>query len=240
VTHILQSQNDFVDNVFDAAGTDTVLQWTFPKHASIGDTALLYAGELGLFGRAKIFSAAAPADDWGWPGRYGGDVGEIQIFEMFIPIDYMRSEMPDFGWPRYPRSYTTLDENIAVQLEIVIADYQRDNLDFEPDSYAPATEGARRLVYINSYERSRSAREACKRIHGTSCAACGFDFGGTYGTSFRGYIHVHHIRSLADIGEEYEVDPRTDLVPVCPNCHAVIHSESPPLSIAAVRKLLRK
>ena len=240
MTHILQAQNDFVDEVLDAAGTDTVIQWTFPKNASVGDTALLYAGAQGIFGRATILSAASPADDWGWPGRYGGDVGEVQVFEMFVPLDCIRSEMPDFGWPRYPRSYTTLDESTATQLETVIADYQRDNLEFEADSLEPAIEGARRLVYINSYERSRKAREACKRIHGTSCAACGFDFGGAYGSGFRGYIHIHHLRPLADIGEEYEVDPRADLIPVCPNCHAVIHSENPPLSIAAVRKLLRK
>ncbi len=238
--HILQCQNDFVEDVFAADGTDEVIQWTFPKSANAGDIALLYAGEQGVFGRAKILSAAAPADDWGWPGRYGGDVGEVQVFQMFVPLDYIRSEMPNFGWPRYPRSYTTLDESTASQLESVIADYQRNNLDFEPDSISPAIEGARRLVYINSYERSRKAREACKRVHGTSCVACGFDFGGTYGTDFRGFIHVHHVRPLADIGEGYEVDPRTDLVPVCPNCHAVIHSTNPPLSISAVRKLLRK
>lgn len=238
--HILQSQNDFVDNVFEADGTEDILQWTFPKNASVGDTALLYAGALGIFGRAKILSAASPADDWGWPGRYGGDVGEVRVFEMFVPLDYIRSEMPDFGWSRYPRSYTTLDESTAAQLEAVIADYQRDNLDLEPDSLEPAIEGARRLVYVNSYERSRSAREACKRIHKPICAACGFDFGIAYGSGFIGYIHVHHLVRLADIGEEYQVDPRTDMIPVCPNCHAVIHSQDPPLSIDSVRKLLGK
>ena len=44
--------------------------------------------------------------------------------------------------------------------------------------------------------------------------------------------------TLAEIGQEYEVDPQIDLVPVCPNCHAIIHSESPPLPVDAVRKLL--
>ena len=240
MTHILQTKDEILDDVFEADGTNTFLQWTFPKNASVGDTALLYEGSLGIFGRAKILSAASPADDWGWPGHYGGDVVEVRIFEMSVPLDYIRSEMPDFGWSRSPRSYTTLDESTAALLETVIADYHRDNLDLEPDGLVPAIEGARRLVYVNSYERSRSAREACKRIHKPICAACGFDFGIAYGSGFIGYIHVHHLVRLADIGEEYQVDPRTDMIPVCPNCHAVIHSQNPPLSIDAVRKLLGK
>ena len=240
MTHILVTQNDFIQNVFDADGTDEVIPWIFPKSAKVGDAALIYAGSQGIFARARILSAPKPAEDLGWPGRYGGDVGEFQLLKMFIPLSYVRIEMPDFGWPRYPRSFTTLTDSTAEQLERVIADYQQESSEFEPDSDAPAVEGARRLVYVNSYERSHAAREACKRIHGTSCAACGFDFGAIYGSSYQGYIHVHHLRPLAEIGEEYEVDPKTDLVPVCPNCHAIIHSESPPLSIDAVRKLLHR
>ena len=240
MTHILQSQDYFVPKVFEADGTDTIHQWTFPKNARVGDTAFIYESEQGLFARAKILSTASPADDLGWPHRYGGDVGEFRLFENFVPLDYIRSELPDFGWARYPRSYTTLDANTAKEMGKLIADYQKDNFAFEADNFAPAIEGARRLVYVNSYERSRKAREACKRIHGSSCAACGFDFGSTYGSGFRGYIHVHHLRPLSDIDEQYEVNPESDLVPVCPNCHAVIHSENPPLSIEAVRKLLLK
>jgi hypothetical protein len=31
------------------------------------------------------------------------------------------------------------------------------------------------------------------------------------------FLHVHHLRELAALGKEYEVDPITDLRPVCPN-----------------------
>ena len=43
-------------------------------------------------------------------------------------------------------------------------------------------------------------------------------------TKVEGLIHVHHLKSLAEIGHSYQVDPIKDLMPVCPNCHAVIHS----------------
>lgn len=76
MTHVLVTQNDFLESVFDADGTATIIPWTFPKSAKIGDTALIYCGSQGIFARATILSAAKPADDLGWPGRYGGDVGE--------------------------------------------------------------------------------------------------------------------------------------------------------------------
>jgi len=241
MTHILITQNDFVENVVDADGTGAVIPWIVPKSAKIGDPALIYAVSQGIFARAQILSEPRSADDLGWPGcGYGGDVGEFRLFGMYIPLNYIRIEMPDFRWPRYPRSFTTLTDGVAAQLERVIADYQKESLEFEPDNIAPAIEGARRLVYINSFERSHAAREGCKRIHGTSCVVCGFDFGAVYGSDFRGVIHVHHLRPLAEIGEEYQVDPKTDLVPVCPNCHTVIHSQSPPLSVEAVRMLLKR
>jgi len=87
----------------------------------------------------------------------------------------------------------------------------------------PYREGAKRSVVVNSYERDPRARQACLDHYGSSCAVCGFDFERAYGEAASGFIHVHHLRALADIGEEYVVDPVSDLRPVCPNCHAVIH-----------------
>ncbi|MED1085493.1 HNH endonuclease [Bacillus mycoides] len=34
---------------------------------------------------------------------------------------------------------------------------------------------------------------------------------------------MHHVKPLSTIGEEVVVDPRKDLVPVCSNCHRMIH-----------------
>lgn len=39
-------------------------------------------------------------------------------------------------------------------------------------------------------------------------------------------------------GGEYEVNPKTDLIPVCPNCHAMIHRQNPPLSIQELKDIL--
>lgn len=102
-----------------------------------------------------------------------------------------------------------------------------------------SVEGAVRSVLVNAYERDPVARRACIRAHGTSCCVCGFNFGTIYGPVIEGYIHVHHIRSLSEIGGEYVVDPVEDLRPVCPNCHAVLHRRIPPYSIEEVKALLK-
>jgi 5-methylcytosine-specific restriction enzyme A len=99
-------------------------------------------------------------------------------------------------------------------------------------------EGALRRVTVNAYERDPRARAACIAHYGSNCSVCGFDFAEVFGEGTRG-IHVHHLRPLAEIRKGYIVDPVADLRPVCPNCHAVIHSQSPALTIDNVKKLRR-
>lgn len=52
-------------------------------------------------------------------------------------------------------------------------------------------------------------------------------------------MHVHHLVPVAYIGEHYQVDPINDLRPVCPNCHAMLHTANPPLEIGQLKALLR-
>lgn len=99
-------------------------------------------------------------------------------------------------------------------------------------------EGAVRQVTVNTYERDLDARVRCLEAHGRKCAACGFDFGLAYGAAMEGFIHVHHLKTLASVGAQHEVNPIEDLRPVCPNCHAVIHSVTPPRSIEEVKAML--
>lgn len=99
-------------------------------------------------------------------------------------------------------------------------------------------EGAVRQVLVNAYERNPVARVRCLEAYGYKCVACNFDFGAAYGKDAEGFIHVHHIKPLAEIAGQYEVDPIEDLRPVCPNCHAVIHMVNPPRSIEQLKSML--
>lgn len=86
-------------------------------------------------------------------------------------------------------------------------------------------EGALEQVFNNKYERNQQARQKCIEYYGTKCQICGFDFKKVYGDEFEGKIHVHHKVPLHEIKKEYVVDPINDLIPVCPNCHMVLHSK---------------
>ena len=94
--------------------------------------------------------------------------------------------------------------------------------DFLPDSNS-IFEGAKKSVIVNQYERNPIARQKCIETNGCKCKVCGMDFEEKYGEIGRGFIHVHHVVPISTIGESYQIDPIKDLVPVCPNCHAMLH-----------------
>lgn len=98
-------------------------------------------------------------------------------------------------------------------------------------------EGAKRTIVVNSYERNPLARRKCIEYYGTVCSVCNFDFGKEYGEIGKGFIHVHHLTKVADIGKAYEIDPIKDLRPVCPNCHAMLHSKKETLTIEELKDL---
>jgi len=100
-------------------------------------------------------------------------------------------------------------------------------------------EGAAKDVVVNAFERSAAARSACIAHYGRSCVVCGFNFGRAYGAIADGYIQVHHLRPLAAVNSEYEVDPIKDLRPVCANCHSVIHLGGELRMIEEVRRVVQ-
>ena len=100
-------------------------------------------------------------------------------------------------------------------------------------------EGAVKRILVNCYERDVRARQKCLEHYGTACVLCGFDFGAIYGEVVEGLIHVHHLKQLSSVGPDYEVDPISDLCPLCANCHVVVHRREPPYSLDEVRMLLQ-
>lgn len=99
-------------------------------------------------------------------------------------------------------------------------------------------EGAVTQVTVNRYERDPNARAKCIKHFGAVCQVCTMDFKKSYGTIGEGFIHVHHLTQLSDVGEKYEINPVTDLLPVCPNCHAMLHKRRPPFSVQELKVTL--
>jgi 5-methylcytosine-specific restriction protein A len=106
------------------------------------------------------------------------------------------------------------------------------------DKFGGALEGASVQYLATRYERKKLNRDACLRLRGTICTGCGFDFGKIYGPIAEGFIEVHHVESLASNGEVF-IDPAVDLVPLCSNCHSVVHRVAPPMPISELRELVK-
>ena len=100
-------------------------------------------------------------------------------------------------------------------------------------------EGDVQRVTVNRYERDRKARDACIAHHGLRCAVCDLSFEERYGEPGKGFIHVHHKRPLHRMRASNLVNPRTDLIPVCPNCHAMLHRREKPYDVEQLRGMLR-
>lgn len=109
-----------------------------------------------------------------------------------------------------------LNKNFTDKYQI---DYFPDILNEDSTEY----EGLKKTVTVNKYERSSIAREKCIEFHGLNCFVCNLNFEKFYDDIGKGFIHIHHIIPLNQIGKEYKVDFKKDLAPVCPNCHAMLH-----------------
>ena len=105
------------------------------------------------------------------------------------------------------------------------------------ESVVTGTEGARKLVYSSVAERDSKLRTTALEKHGATCSACGFNFWEFYGPYGLGFIHIHHLKPLA--GGIQNVDPATDLVPLCANCHSIVHRRRDQLlSVADLKALI--
>ncbi|ABS56237.1 HNH endonuclease [Methanoregula boonei 6A8] len=103
------------------------------------------------------------------------------------------------------------------------------------------TEGKEREIIQTIYERNSKLREMAIKMHGTTCSVCGFNFAKKYGILSEGYIEIHHLvpHSEHKIKGESEINPETDLIPLCSNCHRIIHKPEKMLSIEELKKIVK-
>jgi 5-methylcytosine-specific restriction protein A len=133
---------------------------------------------------------------------------------------------------------TTVSQRKPVQIRwhIALPEFR------DPESQsgdAAFREGAKKSVTVNARERNPEARKACIRRHGLRCSVCSLDFEERFGDLGKGFIHVHHLNLLSRQPDEHVVNAFDDLVPVCPNCHAMLHRTDPPMLPGDLRKILQ-
>lgn len=170
-------------------------------------------------------------------------------FDLLLPegeqlrTDELVAQIPDIDWQSIPGSGERIPAHTesavrAVWSEHVLDSASRDGdaLDPVPGSYP---ESALARVAVNRYERSPEARAVVIAHHGCCCHVCGLDFEVMYGPKGAGFIQVHHTVPISGLGPDYEIDPISDLIPLCPNCHSMAHRRvSTPYTVAELRAMI--
>jgi len=173
---------------------------------------------------------------------------EMDGNEILVFYRKKKNEFPNYGFKYLGRFFyrthkpgkTPSDPTRFVLYPLDASTDYEDEADGVSDpASTPQTEGKEKIRIQTYYERNRKLRAQAIKIHGTKCAVCGFDFGEKYGPVGEGYIEIHHIVPHASIKKEHGVDPQQDLVPVCSNCHRMIHRPGDTwLSIEDLKKMI--
>ena len=109
-----------------------------------------------------------------------------------------------------------------------------------PDNISSGQE-AKKYRWHRRAERNQKLAADAKKFHGSTCKVCGFNFEQKYGERGKGYIEAHHIVPFADLVKEPEpvtLDPKTDFVVVCANCHRMLHRTKPAMLPDQLKRIL--
>lgn len=240
-----------------SAGDDVTIQWScgVSKHLEKEDRVFfirLGQEPKGIFASGTIVRGSFLDDHWdddkASAGRKAYHVlvklerllnPEIdQILSRDILID--SSMYSDMHWDTQ-MSGIRIPEDVAEKVEKIWGLFDNSEEMVLPEEVDPTrtySEGAVRSVMINAYERNTQARNECIAYYGTECQVCGFDFQKVFGEIGRGFIQVHHIVPVSEIGKKYQINPIADLRPICPNCHVIMHRRKPPYSVEEMRQLI--
>lgn len=223
----------------------------FPKrylpHLKTGTRVLYYKGKIknARFAAERLspsphyFATAEIGQVWPDPNSAKGDYfAQIENFQRFNEAvlakqddEYLES-IPQNRQSNYWRDGVRPVDAAVVERVLALATLHppatdRINLNDEDQgeitTLESGVEGAPQMRYVTQYERDPALRRAAIALHGVTCVVCGFNFGKTYGELGDGFIHIHHLRPVAEMGGPSKVNPASDMVPVCANCHAIIH-----------------
>ena len=103
-------------------------------------------------------------------------------------------------------------------------------------------EGYKTKITVNKYERDPLNRRRCLEHHGYRCKVCNLSFKDSYGEIGEGFIHVHHIIPVSKLAieKDYKINPIEDLIPVCPNCHYMLHKKDDiPYTVEELKNIIK-
>lgn len=220
-------------DVISAFSEKNIVNWKQSTNIEIGDFVYIYVSKpiSGIMYKCIVTNVNLPIltiDDSKFviDGKQYENYGRYMELELLfkyiepISFEFLKSN----GFRGNPQSPRVIEEDLINKIEAFQTSFP---LEFNDElSEQDLKEGKAIKVLVNAFERNEKARNLAIEYHGSKCFACGFDFYEKYGDLGKGYIQVHHKVPLNKINKEYTVDYKTDLIPLCANCHAMIHRNS--------------
>lgn len=230
-------------------GEDYDIYWSCgnTKKIQIGDTFLLMrlgVPPKGIIGLGQVLSKPYYLPHWDEEKARDGKMA-LRVDLLFCQLSESplvdeitlktEKETKQFDW--FPQaSGIYVPQSVAVHILNIIEKQSASKYEPLPrESLERISEGKAKLVTITTYDRSPFARQQCIDHYGLSCVICDFNFENKYGQIGKGFIHVHHLRQVADVRGEHEINPVKDLRPVCANCHAMLHKKRPAYGIEDIK-----
>lgn len=99
-------------------------------------------------------------------------------------------------------------------------------------------EGSVSKALVTKRERSLRNRLLALQLHGFQCGTCNLKPIEIFGEALGGILEVHHIEPVSELLEPRAYDPSTDLIPLCPTCHRMIHTRNPPYTPKQLKEKL--
>lgn len=181
----------------------------------IGNYIFSVEGDLGIFSGKSVYIKEEHLKDI----KNDLDINVYDISERSGKLAIFRQEKLE----EYILSYENhlSSKTVINAIRDYIINLEEDNVSIVETT--PETEGKKLFYYTSKYERKPSNRKAAIEAHGTTCFGCGFNFGDHYGKRGEGYIEIHHVKPLYSLDGEVEVDVDKELIPLCSNCHRMVH-----------------
>ncbi|MHA7264295.1 HNH endonuclease [Arthrobacter sp. TMN-37] len=224
-----------------ATGSFSCTWRLLPRHAAEGaEVWLLVQGsrERGVIGHGRVLPPPDPRGDSPHPSPGVVEFDALRPRGDSIPLELLILRVPGITWEvkRASRRIPAAAGHALRTLWSETSAIEESDPLLQPPGTLP--QDALVQVWANRYERDPSARRVCLAHHGSSCAVCGFSFEEAFGAAGRDFLQVHHLVPASRLGPGYELDPVSDLVPLCPNCHAMAHRRLPePYSPAELRAM---
>lgn len=247
--------NDRTFRIGDAiAAQDGMADWRSDKF-SVGDIVFIYKTKpeqriryrMEVIKTNLIFNDIFEQEEF-WTDKetyYGGFItsyARLKLLEEYTDDMLSLHHLHEHGYNGQPQSVREIKDEALLDFLLhphLMANDEAYDVDY-PEEDDKLFEGALMKVNVNKYERNQKARRECVAKKGYQCLVCGCDFEATYGEIGKNFIHVHHLTPISTIGKEYELNVDTDLAPVCPNCHYMLHRKNPPYTIEELKEILAK